>query len=214
MECLNCKAQNSNDAKFCFHCGQKLTIEKKGLDINAIAFIGVLVVLAGIIFIFFYKSSRQINHHDNQLTVATDSSLAIYQDSLAVMQLLDSAVALGSPSHNISDFNEAISVDSTVYSQPIPSVKIYYCVAIFELKSKRRAMVYEDGETKYKTYYATKVSNVFEMTDLSKDNYYRELDQMENSMMEYDREYNVSDRRIETFDSYAEASEARQNLLK
>ena len=108
--------------------------------------------------------------------------------------------------------NNLVDTTSSIYSSA-PETKIYYCVAIFNLKSKYSKASYI-GNQVYEDYeYGTKVSDVFEMTDISEDSKYMKLDYFEKKAMDFDTSNEIIGRDIEIFENYATASKRREELL-
>ncbi|MDF2552866.1 MAG: DnaJ domain [Chryseobacterium sp.] len=109
---------------------------------------------------------------------------------------------------------ENIKSDSSTYSSPITENKSYYGIAIFYLKSKQSKSVYIVDKYYEQYDYTKTASEIFELTDISEDEKYKKLDQIQKEkFLDSNSFYNITNRELKIFDSYAEASIEREKIL-
>ncbi|HFK5560392.1 TPA: hypothetical protein ACGZ9C_000010 [Elizabethkingia anophelis] len=117
------------------------------------------------------------------------------------MEKIDS-LALNEP-----QIEKVTDTASTSYLMPIP--KVYYCIVVFHLELQENYL-----KAGYENKNRVMVSDVFEMMDISEDSKYRKLDELESkASVEYRHSWNLTNREIKMYNSYSEASKAKQELL-
>ncbi|MDV3747086.1 hypothetical protein CMU21_04500 [Elizabethkingia anophelis] len=142
------------------------------------------------------------NSNTNTAVKLSDSLVNAKNDSVySKMKKIDS-LAL-----NELQIEKATDTASTPYLMPVS--KTYYCIAVFHLELQENYL-----KAGYENKSRVMVSDVFEMMDTSEDSKYRKLDELEaKASMEYRHSWNLTNREIKIYDSYSEASKARQELL-
>ncbi|MEN5133162.1 hypothetical protein [Elizabethkingia anophelis] len=142
------------------------------------------------------------NSNANTAVKLSDSLVGAKNDSMyPTVEKIDS-LALNEP-----QIEKVTDTASTSYLMPIP--KVYYCIAVFHLELQENYL-----KAGYENKNRVMVSDVFEMMDITEDSKYRKLDELESkASVEYSHSWNLTNREIKMYNSYSEASKARQDLL-
>ncbi|MEN5211293.1 hypothetical protein ABE480_05230 [Elizabethkingia anophelis] len=143
------------------------------------------------------------NNNDTNTAVKLSDSLVSAKNDIMypTVEKIDS-LALNEP-----QIEKVTDTASTSYLMPIP--KVYSCIAVFHLELQENYL-----KAGYENKNRVMVSDVFEMMDINEDSKYRKLDELESkASMEYSHSWNLKNREMKIFNSYSEASKARQELL-
>ncbi|MDV4008520.1 hypothetical protein CMT57_01545 [Elizabethkingia anophelis] len=142
------------------------------------------------------------NYNTNTAVKLSDSLVSVKNDSVhPKMQKIDS-VALNEP-----QIEKVADTASIPYLMPVS--KTYYCIAVFHLELQENYL-----KAGYENKNRVMVSDVFEIMDINEDSKYRKLDELEaKASMEYRHSWNLTNREIKMYNSYSEASKARQEFL-
>ncbi|OPB97017.1 hypothetical protein BAS10_08235 [Elizabethkingia meningoseptica] len=142
------------------------------------------------------------NSNTNTAVKLSDSLVNAKNDSVYPKMKKTDSLALNKP-----QIERAIDSVSTPYLMPVS--KTYYCIAVFHLELQENYL-----KAGYENKNKIMVSDVFEMMDISEDSKYRKLDELEvKASVEYKHSWNLTNREIKMYNSYSEASKARQELL-